>query len=184
MMRELITTKGYNFSEASSAMQKAIRRGDLKSAGYWAFELYESGYKDYVWRRLMVISAEDVYAMVTQEIVALRTAWTEIHKQNKLRGKIFVSKAVVLLCAAPKSREADHLLFFGFQENIATTDEDLLAQCEAARGEYIPIPDYAYDVHTREGKRRGKTKRDFFKEEQAALKNRVPGLFDNIVESA
>lgn len=185
MFRQLTTVRNYSFSEVSSAMQKAIRRGDVKAAGYWAIELHASGYRDYVWRRLMIISAEDCYGAITQEIVALRTAWKEINTQNKEKGKIFVAKAVLLLCMAPKSREADHLLFFGYEQNIATTDGELLAQLEATRSEpYMPIPDYAYDVHTNEGKRRGKTKRDFFKDEQAALKGRVPGLFDNLIESA
>jgi len=29
-------------------MQKAIRRGDAKLAGYWALELWASGYGQYV----------------------------------------------------------------------------------------------------------------------------------------
>lgn len=36
-------------------MQKAIRRGDARLGGYWAVELHESGFGDYVWRRLMTI---------------------------------------------------------------------------------------------------------------------------------
>jgi len=34
--------------DLSSAMQKAIRRGDAKLAGYWALELWASGYGQYV----------------------------------------------------------------------------------------------------------------------------------------
>ena len=40
-------------------MQKAIRRSDARLAGYWALELWESGFGQYVWRRLLTISAED-----------------------------------------------------------------------------------------------------------------------------
>ena len=36
---QLRTARGYNFGEVSSAMQKAIRRADVKLAGYWALEL-------------------------------------------------------------------------------------------------------------------------------------------------
>jgi hypothetical protein len=32
------------------------------------------------------------------------------------------------------------------------------------------VPDYAFDCHTLKGKRKGKTKADFFREEQRALK--------------
>ena len=45
----------------------------------------------------------------------------------------------------------------------------------------MPIPAYAYDCHTREGRKRGKTKADFFKAEQEALEPFQPGLFDDLV---
>lgn len=34
-------------------MQKAIRRADAAVAGYFALELWTSGYRDYVWKRLL-----------------------------------------------------------------------------------------------------------------------------------
>ena len=34
----LRTIRGYDFGEVSSAMQKAIRRGETQYAGYWALE--------------------------------------------------------------------------------------------------------------------------------------------------
>ena len=43
------------------------------------------------------------------------------------------------------------------------------------------IPDYAYDCHTLKGRGKGKTKADFFHEEQWALKPFQPGLFDDLV---
>ena len=45
------------------------------------------------------------------------------------------------------------------------------------------VPDYAFDCHTLKGKRQGKTKADFFREEQKALKPFQPGLFDDLPES-
>ena len=45
------------------------------------------------------------------------------------------------------------------------------------------IPEYVYDVHTRQGKRAGKTKKDFFRAELDALANRQLGLFDNLIEA-
>lgn len=47
--------------------------------------------------------------------------------------------------------------------------------------DYIPIPGYAYDCHTREGRKRGKTKKDFFKAEQEGMEPHQPGLFDDLV---
>ena len=46
----------------------------------------------------------------------------------------------------------------------------------------IPIPPYTYDVHTRKGKKMGRTKKEFFKDELEALQPRIRGLFDDLVE--
>ena len=68
----IIKTKGgYDFFEVSSAMQKAIRRADVAVAGFFALELWESSFRDYVWKRLFTISAEDCYGIITKEIEAL-----------------------------------------------------------------------------------------------------------------
>jgi autotransporter-associated beta strand protein len=37
-------------------MQKAVRRGETQLAGYWALELWASGFGNYVWKRLLTIS--------------------------------------------------------------------------------------------------------------------------------
>jgi hypothetical protein len=89
---ELRTIRSYNFSEVSSAMQKAIRRGETQMAGYWALELWASGFGNYV------------------------------------------------------------------------------------------LLDYAFDCHTRSGKRAGATKAQFFSAEHAALRPFQPGLFDDLVD--
>ena len=47
------TMHGYDFFEVSSAMQKAIRRADARVAGFFALELWHSGFRDYVWKRLV-----------------------------------------------------------------------------------------------------------------------------------
>lgn len=52
-------------------MQKAIRRADARVAGFFALELWHSGFRDYVWKRLFTISAEDCYGLITSEIEAL-----------------------------------------------------------------------------------------------------------------
>ena len=106
------TTRGYNFGEVSSAMQKAIRRGDAKHAGYWALELFASGYGNYVWKRLLTISAEDCWGILTQEVKALHDGYQHVNKGIPVRdhkGRIFISKAVILLCLSKKSRDPDHL---------------------------------------------------------------------------
>ncbi len=179
---QIRTKRGYQFSEVSSAMQKAIRRGDAKLAGYWALELWESGFGKYCWKRLLTISAEDCWGILTLEVKALHDGYQTVNdglpaKQH--RGRIFISKAVILLCMAKKSRDADHLQNFVYDQ-MAGLDPDTLAEDLRQGGDYVPIPAYAYDCHTREGRRRGKTKKDFFKAEQAALEPFQPGLFDDL----
>ncbi len=178
----LLTARGYALSDVASALQKAIRRGDARLAGYWAIEMFTGGgkaplgYKEYVWRRLLVVSAEDCAGLITREIVGLYEAWKLADKK-----RIFVAKAVVLLCQAHKSRDADHLTNLVY--DLQAIDEAALeAELEAARAQPEPIPEYAYDCHTATGKKRGKTKRNFFLEEFDALTPRAPGLFDADLE--
>lgn len=174
----LKTTGGYDFFEVSSAMQKAIRRADARVAGYFALELWHSGYRDYVWKRLFTISAEDCYGLITHEIEALWQGHELVNKgKPEGKGRIFVSKAVMLLCECRKSRDTDHLQNLVYDRG----DVDVQKWIEDVRREPIAIPDYTYDVHTRKGKKYGRTKAEFFRDEYEALRPRVPGLFDDLV---
>ena len=100
---------------------------------------------------------------------------------REARGRIFISKAVILLCAARKSRDADHLQNFVYDALAGLDADQLAADLLAASRE--EVPDYAFDCHTRKGRKQGKTKADFFREEQQALKPFQPGLFDDLSES-
>ncbi len=158
MLHRLTTTRGYRFPEVSSAMQKALRRGDAKLAGYWALELWASGFGQYVWRRLLTVSAEDCWGILTQEVKALHDSYTEINRNTSAKqpkGRIFISKAVILLCAAKKNRDADHLQNFDYDQ-MAGLDADQLAADLLAAGRE-KIPEYAFDCHTDKGRRMGWT---------------------------
>ena len=175
------TKRGYDFFEVSSAMQKAVRRGDARLAGYWAIELFESGYAAYVWRRLLTISAEDCWGIITHEVESLYRSWQMIDQNKKGKGRIFVAKAVILLSMARKCRDADHLTNLVYDAlNIA--DEQIEQDLAEAAADPPDIPAYAFDVHTQRGRSRGKTKKDFFRDEFEALQPRQPGLFDDLVE--
>ena len=180
--RRLSTVRGYSLMDVASALQKAIRRGDARLAGYWAIELFESNYRDYVWRRLLTISAEDCWGVITHEVEALYRAWQVIDSRKKGGGRVFVAKATILLAMVRKCRDADHLTNLVYDPQ-AVDDAQVEADLEEARRTPENIPDYAFDCHTSAGKRAGKTKRDFFVEEHAALKPRQMGLFDQDVES-
>ena len=167
---KLQTAQGYDFFECSSAMQKSIRRGDIHTATYFALELFHSGYYNYVWKRLLTVSAEDVETFITTELVALHHGFNFVNtpRKDQIKGRIFITKAVVILCRAMKSRDTDHLQNFLYDKKIGITDaaiNEILMNVD----EYRPIPDYAYDIHTKEGRKRGATKLQFFQEERDAL---------------
>ncbi|MBZ0273811.1 hypothetical protein K8I61_17360 [bacterium] len=162
-------------------MQKAIRRGDAPVAGYFAVELFESGFIHYVWKRLLTISAEDCFGVITQEIESLHRAHQFVTQDGKKKTRVFLGKAVILLCQAPKCRDADHLTNLIYDRRIDMSDEQIEAALQDARENTVPIPDYAYDVHTSRGRGRGMTKEDFFREEFEALSPREKGLLDNSV---
>lgn len=181
----LTTVNGYDFYEVSSTLQKAIRRGDAKLAGFFGLELWHSNYGAYVWKRLYTISAEDCWGLITAEIEALHKGYMLVNDRAKSpKGRIFISKAILLLCDVAKSRDADHLQNLVYDKRMSLTEEEIDAYFDEVRNEpeAPKIPDYAFDCHTMKGKRKGKTKKEFFVEEHAALKPRQLGLFDNLVD--
>ncbi len=177
---DLVTQRGYDFYEVASALQKSIRRADVKLAGYMALELFPR-YAEYCWKRLLTISAEDCYGIVTQEIKALYDAFWVINRGKKgedLKGRIFISKAVIILCTCKHSRDADVLSNYIYDKKSLLSDEEIENLMREVREERMEIPEYVYDVHTRKGKATGKTKRDFFIEEDQSLANKQMSLFD------
>lgn len=181
MRARIMTVRGYSLLEVASALQKAIRRSDAKLAGYWAVELFESGFQAYLWRRLLTISAEDCWGVITHEVEALYRSWALIHKQKPGGGRIFAAKATILLAQARKCRDADHLTNLVYDAQ-SVDEKQLEADLVAARDNIQPIPDYAFDCHTQKGRKAGKTKRDFFRDEHKALKPREKGLFDDLAD--
>jgi hypothetical protein len=83
---QLRTIRGYNFGEVSSAMQKAIRRGDAHLAGYWALELWHSGFGRYVGKRLLTVSAEDCWGILTAEVKALHDSYLVVNENTPALG--------------------------------------------------------------------------------------------------
>lgn len=175
---QLKTKNGHALLTMASLLQKAIRRSDVKAAGYAVRELYDS-YSNYTWKKLMTISAEDCFGIMTKEILALWEADEKVNKGKKSGDKntIYVSKAVTLLLYARKNRDADY-----FACNLMRSDKVLNMNEYFSIEEFTElengVPDYVYDCHTIEGKKRGKTKEDFFREEDAALKFRQLSFFD------
>lgn len=178
---DLITQRGYDFYEVASALQKSIRRGDVRLAGYMALELFPR-YSEYCWKRLLTISAEDCYGVITKEIMALYEAFHVINKGksgNDLKGRVFISKAVILLCNTKHNRDADLLSNYVYDKKYDISDEEINKLFDEIRSEgKMSIPEYVYDVHTKKGKMRGKTKNDFFVDEENALAYKQQSIFD------
>ena len=177
---ELKTQRGYDFYEVASALQKSIRRADVKLAGYMALELFPR-YAEYCWKRLLTISAEDCHGLITQEIKSLYDAFWVINKGKKgddLKGRIFISKAVIILCTCKHNRDADLLSNYIYDKKALISDEAIENLMDEVRKENMTIPNYVYDCHTIKGKKMGKTKKQFFIEEENALENRQLSIFD------
>ena len=80
-------------------MQNGIRKGDYEIAGHCLWELLPQ-YTPYLRKRLLVISAEDCYGILTKEILPLCEYGTEES----------LTKALALLCKAKKNRDADYFV--------------------------------------------------------------------------
>jgi replication-associated recombination protein RarA len=179
-MDRLYTKRGYDFYEVASALQKSIRRGDINTAGYFALELFPE-YANYAWKRLLTISAEDCYGVITHEVEALQRAFEFVNKgktRDKIGGRIFISKAVILLCSIKHNRDADILSNYVYDKKMFVSDDVIEQYFDDVRKNPIQVPEYTYDVHTKQGRMMGKTKADFFRDEQAGLANQTVSLFD------
>lgn len=150
-----ITIGGFRADEVTSALQKAISRGLEEESLFWASELDLSGWGGYAFRRLRLIASEDVgvadpYLPAT--IAALYDAWLEVTKREKAgrgvgNGALYLAHAVMLLARAPKSRAVDNAV------NLMYSHRELVKR---------PIPDWAVDHHTAEGRRRRRSERSTY----------------------
>ena len=178
----LATRNGHNMYDMASMLQKAIRRGDVRLAGYAGMELFTSFHK-YLWKRLLVISAEDVWGIMTKEIIALYQADQIANEGRSKTDKdpLFAAKAIVLLCTAKKNRDGCYFAC-NFMLPDKTIPEDQIDHAdvfEIRRLQESDIPDYVFDCHTIKGKKMGKTDVDMAIDEQEALSPKQIGLFDD-----
>ena len=176
MAYEMLTRNGHSFYEMTALMQGAIRRGDVKRAGYAAAELFPK-YRQYLWRRLLIISAEDCYGIMTQEILALMDAEKRMKQDDET---IFVSKAIVLLCYARKNRDADYFACNLMRSDQTIPPEEIEAlPIEQYKLDDGRIPDWAYNWHTWQGRRAGKDVVDAVETNQKCLEPLQLGMFDD-----
>lgn len=135
---------GYEFSEVASSLQKTLRRGHEYEAAYWTFILHESGLYKYAWKRLLVVASEDVGNGTPEAATIVHSLQQNYHycitsvNRSKNDALVFLFQAVMFLCRANKSREADSLA------NLIRT--------RYQQGDRLKVEDYSLDMHTRRGK--------------------------------
>jgi replication-associated recombination protein RarA len=146
---------GYRCDEVSSALQKAIRRGEEELALFFASELDLAGYGGYVWKRLRIIASEDVGLADPQAVLLVRTLyenWLDQREADRDRwspaSRLFLVNAVLALARAKKSRLVDHALVVVYQGERPQPE----------------IPDYALDMHTKAGRAMGRGAEHFYEE--------------------
>jgi len=179
------TTKRYDFNELLSALQKDIRRGKIYPAMFWAVELEtlssnEFGNNDEaLWSRLRVIASEDI-SMANPALPVIIDVLEEQCRDFKDRGdksyRLFLAHAILALCKSSKSRIANNLviLVYGERKSMKTKP---------------PIPDYALDMHTvggaKKGRRKGTKKgMEHFLKEGAKLRNETQKFEDKYKKKA
>lgn len=137
--------------EVISALQKEIRRGHTDNAVRLAFELLKTSpeLEAKLWKRLMVISVEDV-GMGDPQAPVLVNSLFEMHdrfSEGAMDRPLFALHAVRFLCECEKDRSSDEMINW-----IKMTD-------------HIPeIPDYAIDMHTKRGAEMGRDLTYFYQE--------------------
>lgn len=180
---QLETLSGHKLSIIASALQKAIRRGNIRLALYCGWEMAGGGYHKYVWRRLATIASEDIHDPVEGYVIDCKKAFdlSRETRDDKWAGSVNIGKAILLMCRAQKSRDTDNAkLLFNEDQLIDESDPDVEDILKESAGSDLEIPDYVYDVHTEEGRRQGETKEDFYHEEEDALDPKAQQtLFDD-----
>ncbi len=138
-----------------SSLQKEIRRGHAENACLLAYEMIitSPALEDYLWQRLKVISVEDIgfgepmAPVVIQSIFAMADACDRSVGDRKL----YAIHATRYLCACKKDRSSDEMINW------------IIHSTEAGKAR-LAIPEYALDMHTAEGKKKGRGRRHFFEE--------------------
>ncbi|QDP63179.1 MAG: putative AAA ATPase [Prokaryotic dsDNA virus sp.] len=142
---QMLTERKYDFFEVSSSFQKSIRRGMEEDAMYWAIELYNSNYDEYVWKRMLIIASEDIGLAEPNLISNLQSLYQVYTFLKKKKDKhepqrLQFTHAVLMCVRAKKSRYVDNCIFHYWNLTKSTKRE---------------IPSFAYDCHTRKGKSMG-----------------------------
>ena len=135
---------GYDFDEVASSFQKSLRRGHEYEAAFWCYILHESSYYKYAWKRIQVVASEDVGNGTPEAAILVHSLQQNNHycitsvNRGKNDALVFLFQAVMFICRAEKSREADSLA------NLIRTRYE--------QGERLKVQEFALDMHTKRGR--------------------------------
>jgi replication-associated recombination protein RarA len=149
------TYNGFQADHVISALQKEIRRGNTENAALLAYEMLitSPALEDYLWYRLKVISVEDIGFGEVLAPVLIQSLFQMTSACDRATGerKLYAIHAVRYLCTCKKDRSSDEMINW--------------INHASKRGDLLPvIPDYALDMHTAEGQKKGRGRRHFFEE--------------------
>jgi replication-associated recombination protein RarA len=149
------TRHDFPADEVISALQKEIRRGHTENAAALAYEMATTSpeLEAYLWKRLAVISVEDVGYGNVQAPVLIHTLHQMARSLDRSDGErlLFATHAVRYLCSCHKDRSSDEMICW--------------LKHEIESGRLLPtIPDYALDMHTARGTQMGRGARHFWEE--------------------
>lgn len=149
------TRNGLQADEVISALQKEIRRGQEENAAALAYEMATTSteLEAMMWQRLKVISVEDVGFgdLQAPTLIDALNRFSESFPFGAGDRLLFAIHAVRYLGSRVKDRSSDEMAQW------------LRRQMED--GALRPtIPDYALDMHTRQGSEMGRGRRHFYEE--------------------
>jgi replication-associated recombination protein RarA len=174
------TFNGFQADHVISALQKEIRRGNTENAALLAYEMIITSHQleDYLWHRLKVISVEDIGFGEPLAPVLIQSLFEMTSACDRATGerKLYAIHAVRYLCSCQKDRSSDEMINWINHSNQS--------------GKFLPvIPEYALDMHTAEGKKKGRGRRHFFEEASLIIpelegrdltyRNRIVNMLDS-----
>ncbi len=152
---QVLTENGYDAFEVMSALQKSIRRGLEAQAMFWALEI-EGLNSNWLWKRLLIITTEDIGPADPHMHVLIKTLWDTYNSMKDMsKGKKpeshILGHAVLSLCRAKKSHESMYSIMTAHWWRKYLDWR-------------LEVPDWALDMHTRRGKKKGRGRNHWYSE--------------------
>lgn len=126
-MPDSLTTKmGYDLFEIISALQKSIRRGKEDDALYFGAEILDSGFSNVAWKRILVMSTEDIglaNPVAPVVINAYKQRFNELKDDGERRFRLPYIQAILYLVRSKKSRHTDWALNYWFDSHLGTSHD-------------------------------------------------------------